>query len=75
MLTVKDFIRDRQNKPLRDIANKLIEKCDKNFPLKFYSRERLFSAHARRNFIEPDLINLYKNTDLFLFSSPRFALA
>lgn len=29
--------------------------ADKNFPLQFYSRERLFSVEARQYFIEPDL--------------------
>ncbi len=30
----------------------------RNWPLAFYSRERLFSVAARRNFIEPDLAPL-----------------
>ena len=28
---------------------------ERNFPLTFYSRERLYSAEAKRRFIEPDL--------------------
>ncbi len=28
---------------------------DKDYPLRFYSRERLFSVEARRGWIEPDL--------------------
>ena len=31
---------------------------DKDFPLSFYSRERLFSVEARRNWLDPDLIAL-----------------
>ena len=30
----------------------------RDFPLRFYSRERLFSVEARREFIEPDLAPL-----------------
>jgi hypothetical protein len=33
------------------------EKFDKNYPLRFYSRERLFSDEARARFIEADLNN------------------
>lgn len=30
----------------------------RNWPLRFYSRERLFSIEARRTFVEPDLLPL-----------------
>ncbi len=34
---------------------KFFEKFDKDYPLKFYSRELLFSEEARKNFVECDL--------------------
>lgn len=38
------------------LANGLIETCaDSRLPFVFYSRENLFSAEARANFVEPDL--------------------
>lgn len=30
----------------------------RDWPLRFYSRERLFSVEARRNFIAPDIVSL-----------------
>lgn len=36
-------------------ANGLCELFDKDHPLKFYSRELLFSDRARAEFVEPDL--------------------
>lgn len=33
-------------------------RADRAFPLRFYSRERLFSVEARRGFVEPDLAPL-----------------
>ncbi|HQU84859.1 MAG TPA: hypothetical protein PKY59_17100 [Pyrinomonadaceae bacterium] len=43
-------------KTLSENCLKIIEKFDKDHPLKFYSRELLFSDEARRRFVEPDLI-------------------
>ena len=39
-------------------VNGLCELYDKDHPLKFYSRERLFSDRARVKYVEPDLQNL-----------------
>lgn len=36
-------------------CNEMIEKFDKDYPLKLYSRGLLFSEEARRRFVEPDL--------------------
>ncbi|MBX3267005.1 MAG: hypothetical protein KF831_09890 [Acidobacteria bacterium] len=36
-------------------TNALIAAFDKDFPLRFYSRERLFSEEARAEYISPDL--------------------
>jgi hypothetical protein len=43
--------------PLVALANGLCARYDKNTPLKYYSRERLFSAEARAGWIEPDLFH------------------
>ena len=37
-------------------ANGLCELYDKDHPLKFYSRELLFSDRARSEYVEPDLV-------------------
>lgn len=36
-------------------ANSLCELFDKDYPLKFYSRDLLFSDRARAEYVEPDL--------------------
>ncbi len=46
--------------PESESFQKVVEKAlphaaDKDLPLRFYTRERVFSAEARRDFIEPDL--------------------
>ena len=57
MQTVDEFRKVKNDCSITEICNKLIEKFDKNYPLKFYSRERLFSDEARREFIKGDLQN------------------
>ncbi len=54
--TVFDCVKTNPNKNLIDLSNEIIEKFDTNYPLKFYSRERLFSVEARFGFIEADLL-------------------
>ena len=45
--------------PIDELAHALIEQWgDKNLPLRHYSPQRLFSAEARRAWIEPDLAPL-----------------
>jgi hypothetical protein len=54
---IAKFLRsaDRQ-KEIDQLAEELIRQCgDKNLPLQYYSRERLSSVLARRQWIEPDL--------------------
>lgn len=48
--------------PLWQSVNALLlsERGGRGLPLKFYSKERLFSVAARRNFVEPDLLELEK---------------
>jgi hypothetical protein len=52
---VFDFVKANPKKDLVETANEIIETFDKNYPLKFYSRELLFSVEARFGFIERDL--------------------
>ena len=44
-------------KPLHDLVNELLLSAigKRDWPLRFYSRERIFSVEARRHFVEPDL--------------------
>ena len=58
MLTVNKFARENTNLGLTEKANVLVEKFDKDYPLKFYTRELLFSDEARAKFVDPDLSNL-----------------
>ena len=45
---------------------------ERNFPLTYYSRERLFSEHARTSWVEPDLKPLSFDAAAFCSSSsPR----
>ncbi|PYS86926.1 MAG: hypothetical protein DMF62_14055 [Acidobacteria bacterium] len=55
MRTVSEFARSTNGMPLHEKANSLIETFDKDYPLRFYSREYLFSDEARARFVEPDL--------------------
>jgi hypothetical protein len=45
--------------PISTLANALLEVCgDRNYLLRFYSRDRLFGAEARSRWIPPDLADL-----------------
>jgi hypothetical protein len=45
--------------PFDALANLVIERIGaREYPLKFYSKERLFSVEARRGWVEPDLRKL-----------------
>jgi hypothetical protein len=57
MKTVFDFTNSKNGASTPEICNELIEKFDKDYPLRFYSRELLFSDEARAGFIEADLKN------------------
>jgi hypothetical protein len=48
------------DEPLHELVNELLlsPMGRRDWPLRFYSRERLFSVEARRNFVEPDLAAL-----------------
>lgn len=55
--TVAKFLeQNKEQKSLAFLANKLINSFDNTgLPLKFYSRELLFSPEARAHYVEPDL--------------------
>ncbi len=58
MRTVSEFNKSTNVASLLEKANDLVERFDKDHPLKFYSREYLFSDKARAKFVEPDLQKL-----------------
>lgn len=56
MRTIFDLKESGRQDSLLEAANRISEACaDKDLPLKFYSRELLFSDRARRVFVEGDL--------------------
>ena len=57
MRTVADFDASKNGASLLDKANELVAIYDKDYPLKFYSREYLFSDAARANYVTGDLVN------------------
>ena len=57
MRTVADFNASKNGSSLLDKANEVAYRWDKDYPLKFYTRELLFSDKARANWVEPDLEN------------------
>jgi hypothetical protein len=56
MQLVFGYLETNPDIKLLDAVNEIIEKFDKDYPLRFYSRELLFSVEARYRFIEPDAI-------------------
>ena len=55
--TVADYAESHPNDSLVEIRNALVENFDKDHPLKFYSREFLFSEQARANNLKADLVS------------------
>lgn len=53
--TVDDFRKTKNGCSVVEICNELVEKFDKDYPLRFYSREILFSDEARKDFVKADL--------------------
>ena len=53
---VRLFLRDGEHPTLTDQVNALLRSPSgqRGWPLRFYSRERLFSVEARRHFVPPD---------------------
>jgi hypothetical protein len=53
-LSVRDL-----DEPVSVLAGELLRQCgDKNYLLRFYSRERLFSDEARHRWVAPDLAKI-----------------
>ncbi len=57
MRTVFDFAASKNGSSIVESCAEMIEKFDKNYPLRFYTRELLFSDEARNGFVLPDLIS------------------
>jgi hypothetical protein len=57
---VRGFVARHSAFPLVDLVNALLRADEgrRDWPLRFYSRDRLFSVAARRNFVAPDLAPL-----------------
>ena len=58
---VRQFLGDaNQGKPLHELVNALLLSTmgRRDWPLRFYTRDRLFSVEARRQFVTPDLAAL-----------------
>lgn len=55
MRVVANFNASKNGASLLEKANEVAYKWDKDYPLKFYTRELLFSDEARARFVEPDL--------------------
>ena len=55
MRTVRDFMDSTNGASVLDKTNEMVEKFDKDNPLKFYTREFLFSDEARAEFVDGNL--------------------
>ena len=55
MRAVAEFNASKNGASLLDKANELVAEYDKDYPLRFYSREYLFSDNARTKFVDGDL--------------------
>ena len=55
MRTVADFNASKNGASFLEKANELVAVYDKDYPLKFYTRDYLFSDEARAGFVEGDL--------------------
>jgi hypothetical protein len=56
MQTVDDFRKTKNGASIVEICNQLVENFDKDYPLRFYSRDLLFSDQARMIFIERNML-------------------
>lgn len=55
--TIADFVEAHRALPLVDLCQAFLrsEQSSRDYPLKFYTRDRLFSVAARATFVEPDM--------------------
>ncbi len=58
MRAVANFDDSVKTASILDKANELIATCNKDLPLRSYTRELLFSELARTTFVEPDILNM-----------------
>jgi len=61
MRTVADYNVSKNGASMLDKTNELVATYDKDYPLRFYSREYLFSDEARARFVESDIENVDRN--------------
>lgn len=52
--TVRDFKDSKNGCSIVEVCNELVENYDKDYPLRFYTHELLFSDKARTEFVEPN---------------------
>ena len=57
MRSINEFAKKNRGYSV-EIINGMIEKFDKHYPSRFYSKEHLFSDEARAKYVEPDLTPL-----------------
>ncbi len=57
--TVEEFRMSRNGYSVVEICNELTAAFDKDYPLRFYSRDYLFSEKARNDFVEADLKQVF----------------
>ena len=55
MRTVSAFNSANRDSTFLERANEVVDRFDKEYPLRFYSRELLFSDKARAEFVEADI--------------------
>lgn len=61
MNAVNELAKTQNGYSVVEMTNSILETLgDKDLPLRFYSRELLFSDAARKEFVEPDLTNQIK---------------
>ena len=53
---ISEYVKQNKNRSFFELVNEMIDLFDKDYPLKFYSREVLFSVEARFGFVEADLV-------------------
>jgi len=55
MRTVASFLEHSNGSSMPEKVSEMVGRFDKDYPLRFYSRELLFSDEARARFVEPDI--------------------
>jgi hypothetical protein len=58
---VAEYNARKNGATLLEKANELVELYDKDYPLRFYTRELLFSDEARSKFVEGDIEKIRRN--------------